>query len=393
MADVKTSIPSILTDGVVINQKAKVDAAGNQYSVITNTVAVSGNVGITNTDNHVISTLSAATLNSNSSISLGLGQSVLSFGITNNTTLATISFQASFDNVTWFPINGVVPSTGLLLPASSTVSFFAQCDVSGYQWFRLIVTTISAAATINVYMNASVGTSNVSLDTPLPSGTNNIGSVSLNPGINNVGSIQISDATTSSQRASVNTSGQLAVSVGSLNLTEIGGVAVTAQAQGIQPAAFIPTQEIVNTGRSLFTMILDPNVTSANTGVAGTTTETLISMAINVIGIITTATSYTVPVGNVLRIQSITTHMSSVNNININTEVRLRAIIGGGTLTITSPLYYNNITSLNNLNSDHAYADISDGMEFPAGAVIGFTQISSGTAVRYFSINVIGFLY
>lgn len=131
--------------------------------------------------------------------------------------------------------------------------------------------------------------------------------------------------------------------------------------------------------------------------VTGVTTEALLSCTTNNNGTVATSqTSFTVPTGYRLHISLFKMVIAANTAASTAANVRLRALVGGGTLATTSPVYATLAAATTAVigASGSDVEPITMGKEFPAGAVIGFSHVESAANVllRYV-VSAVGFLY
>ncbi len=182
----------------------------------------------------------------------------------------------------------------------------------------------------------------------------------------------------------INSLGTTAQTIGTSCL--VAGSSSPRNAKGAQAGLFLPVQDAKDSGRTYMTFYID--------AIAGVTAEALVTMNINTAGTVTTATSYTVPAGKILRLTAISTTVKSTNTTATYGRVRVRA---GTTVAATSGIIMNtDVPSLNGtiatgVGGSVSY-DISDGVEIAAGQQIGISQIISATTSTV-SCFVAGFLY
>lgn len=122
-------------------------------------------------------TIAAATPNAAYAIPINNGEGVASFAVTGLTgTGATLTIEASDDGgTTWAAVNGIAPATGALFSTLTTNQQF-RVNSGGRTNLRLRVSS-AGTGTISVASNAASASSAVALSSPLPAGTNALGSV------------------------------------------------------------------------------------------------------------------------------------------------------------------------------------------------------------------------
>jgi hypothetical protein len=360
---------------------------------VSGTVALSGTSavsGIVNVGNFPATQAVSGTVSANINGTVPVSGTVALSGTSAVSGTVNVGNTVAVSGTVSSNINGTVPVSGTV----NVGNFPATQAVSG---------TVSILASDTVAVSGTValsGTSavsgTVSIGTALPSGANTIGNVNVNGTVPVSGSVSLLGTSAVSGSVSLATSLPSGSNlIGAVNLSQVGGVAVAAQSKGTQATEFIPVQSAIDTGRQLFSMFYDANVSGSSSGTAGVTTEALLSMSTNVNGTVTASqTSYTVPAGKTLRIQSFIAHVATNNGgIFTITELKFRANVSGGALSTTSPEFLNNIVTTGANNVDHSFMDVPDGFEFPAGAVLGIGQVSANTNTRFLSVSIVGFLY
>jgi hypothetical protein len=156
---------------------------GNDGTTIPKALAVDANC---NLDVNIMAGLAdvsataqslASTLNAAYTLTLANGQAVTTFAVTGLTaSAATLTIEASDDaGTTWAAVNGIAPATGALFTTLTADQQF-RVNSAGRTRLRLRVST-AGSGTITVASNISTATSAVALSSPIPAGTNNIGTV------------------------------------------------------------------------------------------------------------------------------------------------------------------------------------------------------------------------
>ncbi len=177
-------------------------------------------------DSYSTGTIAAATLNAAYTITIGSGQNTSAFIVSGLTASgATLVLEGSNDNgVTWtnaFSANG---GTGIITNTFTADGGFSA-NVAARTRLRLRV-SIAGTGTITVSSNTSVATRGVTIDAPLPPGTNTIGAVL----------VAVLPATTDRSGTATTTSGGLNVPANanrrSLVGQNISGVAIGFNEQG-----------------------------------------------------------------------------------------------------------------------------------------------------------------
>lgn len=97
------------------------------------------------------------------------------------TWVGTLTFQKSLDfGATWDPANLITLNGGI--EGSTTTNVVGTVSIAGYYGFQVIATAwTSGTATVELLVTDGIGS--VSLNTPLPPGTNTIGAVTVSGGI------------------------------------------------------------------------------------------------------------------------------------------------------------------------------------------------------------------
>jgi len=121
-------------------------------------------------------TINSATANAAYTVTLVHGQGVTAFAVSGLTASgATLTIEASDDGgTTWSSANGIAPSTGLLFTTLTTDQQF-RVNTGARTKIRLRVSS-TGTGTITISSNASPVSSVVALSSPIPPGSNVIGS-------------------------------------------------------------------------------------------------------------------------------------------------------------------------------------------------------------------------
>ena len=153
-------------------------------------------------------------------------------------------------------------------------------------------------------------------------------------------------------------------------------------------AAPLPTRDLLDTNRTA--------VVLSATAVASATTAALFTLNIWQAGAVTSGTSYTVPAGKTFRVQGIqfgarfATPSTTVTFASARFDMRA---ISPGTLAVTSALVYGD-TKMAAANAPTPNSDLAipDGLEFPAGYVIGVSHADSA-ATLLLDVLIVGYTY
>jgi hypothetical protein len=135
---------------------------------------------VTQPDVRASATISSGTLNAAVTVNLNNGEGVTAFAVSGLTgSGATLTIECSDDaGTTWAACNGIQPATGNLITTLTTDQQF-RVNTGGRTNARVRVSTAAGAQTITVATNASSVSSAVALSSPLPAGTNFLGSMGL----------------------------------------------------------------------------------------------------------------------------------------------------------------------------------------------------------------------
>lgn len=136
-------------------------------------------------------------------------------------------------------------------------------------------------------------------------------------------------------------------------------------------------------------------VTMAVIAQAGVTTEALLSTAQNKGGVSASATLYTVTSGKTFRISQISLVARSTTTAAVWARAVLRSNFTSAAVTTTSPVVWVAEVSSNGAVAGYTgniTATFSDGLEFPSGAVLGFSYVASATSALV-TLSVTGYEY
>jgi len=163
------------------------------------------------------------------------GTSTVAISLTGTWT-GTVIFEKTVDSTNWVTAYVALPSTGNIVTSTTTNGVF-EWGSGGYQGFRVRGNTV-ATGTLTVSMNAGIGTSDIAISSPLPTGTNTIGAIThASIGVENAtqpGSITLvggSDSGNIARAIATDTSGRILVgsasSVSALSGFVYGSIGVT----------------------------------------------------------------------------------------------------------------------------------------------------------------------
>lgn len=131
--------------------------------------------------------------------------------------------------------------------------------------------------------------------------------------------------------------------------------------------------------------------------VTGATTEALLSMTSNTAGAAGgPATSYTVPAGKNLRLQTFEVDVLNTTTVANRVQANLRALPSGGTLTTSSPMVARCVAIAQDALAASGGSNeivFPEGVVFPTGSVIGVSQICTVTTASIVSVVLTGYLY
>lgn len=177
------------------------DANGNEVLVTPSNplpTSAGGGAGTTATDPvKVNGTLGA--LNANLAIVQGSRDTLVMHVL--GTFVGTIVLQGSGDGTNWVTLNGSTQwqnvATNAATSQITTVGLF-QTTISALAYTRVLMSSYTSGAA-SVYLEAVDGNAAVFLDSPLPSGSNTIGTVNIGTGTitNSLGRVGIFDGTNS----------------------------------------------------------------------------------------------------------------------------------------------------------------------------------------------------
>lgn len=143
--------------------------------------------------------------------------------------------------------------------------------------------------------------------------------------------------------------------------------------KGTQGATGLTVQDLKDSGRT--------RVAFHCTGIASVVSETVLTCSKNVGGTETTGvTTYTVTAGKTLRIQSLrfsirfATPSGTVTFANATLRLREASVTGAQVIV-------QSMENPSNLDNQAEIRDFPDGLEFPAGTVLNFTQVASATTL------------
>lgn len=259
----------------------------------TDLATTAQNLVMTNTAN-------AVTL---SSINNGNGATVQITG----TWTGTVIFEGSADGTNFFsnPMQSVNGTGALVTTATANGQW--QGDIAGFTSFR-VRCSVTGSGTAVVTIRNSAGVASVSLDAPIPAGTNIIGALSANQSVNvaqingvapSMGSgtngTGVQRVTLATDQSAVSTAGLFSVkidqtTVGTTNavsLAQIGSTTIATgngtSSAGVQRVALVSDNTAVSTA-GLFSVKIDqttPGTTNAVQPVAGTSGGESYSYAIS----------------------------------------------------------------------------------------------------------------
>jgi hypothetical protein len=272
---------------------------------------------------------------------------MVGFVVSGSITGGTILFEVSQDGGAWLPIQGAIADgyTALTGWTSGVGSRAVQFDSAGYAYLRLRLNpVITGTGTVTFIIQGN---------------TNSIEPVPV------VGQANGANLHTTLDDAA-------------------GGNAVNTVVKGTQAARAMGVQDLKDSGRTPVVLYLD--------SIAGVTTEALATMNINKGGATSTATSYTVTAGKILRVQSVYISVRASSSVEVSARVRLRS---AATVAANSPLFcLGEASSLGAVAQAANGMDVSipDGLEFAGGQQVGLSQIASATTALITTL-VIGYEY
>lgn len=228
-------------------------------------------IGVKTTDLSSITQSLNMTSTSNAvTLSLGTGQAVAYVQITGATWTGTIIFEGNVDGSNWFTINAVVPTSGAIA-TTTTANGQWQLPVGGLASVR-IRCSVTGTNSATVSVEASRGSTVVSMGAALPTGSNTIGAVTQASGpwtsnITQVGgsSLALGQTTMSASLPVTFANNQ---SVLGANISQVGGSSValgqTTQANSI-PVVLPNNMSLATSGGSDGYRILSANNTTTLT--------------------------------------------------------------------------------------------------------------------------------
>lgn len=158
--------------------------------------------------------------------------------------------------------------------------------------------------------------------------------------------------------------------------------------KGTQGTTGHTTQDLKDAGRTA--------VILSATAVTSVTTVALFTLNIWQAGAVTSATSYTVPAGKTFRVQGIqfgarfATPSTTVTFASARFDLRA---ISTGTISTASALVYGDTKmAASNAATPNSDLAIPDGLEFPAGYVLGVTHVDSAATLAL-DVLIVGFTY
>ncbi len=265
--------------------------------------------------------------------------------------------------------------------------------------FPLVPSGVTAS-TVAVVNGASAF--NATINAALPTGTNNIGTVTGSTAtvINSAGqTLGINGTVTASQTTAASLKASVLID-GTSNTVQITGTPAVSQSgtwtatppsitKGTQGSTGFTTQDLKDAGRTYVVLVA--------TGVAGVTSETLFSFTSSTQGVQTNAvTSYTITNAKTLRIQG----LYCSNRAGAGTISWTRAVIRhntAGATTVTSPMILGfEIGVSTGLVNTTAYGDapIPDGIEIKGNGTqsIGVSHLDQATT-NTVTCSLVGYEY
>jgi len=287
---------------------------------------------------------SATALNTTLSIpTAGMGTVVLTYNpVSSAFTQGSIWFEVSDDGgTTWYAINGergnqqFVPDNGYILNA---VAQTWQFTVAGFTNFRVRLNPVivgSGTANFHVLTLAGILTD----------------CITVGQGLGKFLHMTIDGGST--------------------------GLVADVTLPGVQGAAALCTQDIIDTGRTQITFYVDQ--------LTGVTSEALATMQITKALVAqTAANNYSITAGKRLRIKSISATVKNTTSTLASSRIRVRAV-PSGTVSASSPIIFTldipGMTGTQAANVGNTIVvPIPDGLEIPSGANFGFSHIESTTS-------------
>lgn len=174
----------------------------------------------------------------------------------------------------------------------------------------------------------------------------------------------------------------------SVNINQVGAVAVVAQTKGTQATNAIPTQDFKDSGRNRVSFTADRVTPAAS--------DTLVTFTKNVGGTSTASqTTYTVTSGKTFRIQAVYFSVVTSTTTVISARLALRENTGGTCTASSAPVAMMEaagVTAVANEGVSGTNMAIPDGWEFPAADSICFSAIGS-TSTGTMTITIMGYEY
>lgn len=174
----------------------------------------------------------------------------------------------------------------------------------------------------------------------------------------------------------------------SVNINQVGAVAVVAQTKGTQATNAFPTQDLKDSGRNRVSFTADRVTPAAS--------DTLVTFTKNVGGTATASqTTYTVTTGKTFRLQAVYFSVVTSTTTVISARLALRENTGGTCTASSSPVLMMEaagVTAVANEGVSGTNLSMPDGWEFPSADSICFSAIGS-TSTGTMTISVIGYEY
>lgn len=182
---------------------------------------------------------------------------------------------------------------------------------------------------------------------------------------------------------------------GTVNITTTPSGIEDANFRGQSSMYYKPVQEPKDVNRQEVTAYTD------GTTITGSTTEALYTLSWTLNGVVQTAAStITVPAAKILRIEGF--GVESMQTTTAGTacmkKVHLRELIGGGTITTTSPLLKTRMVNIPAASTatnalDRSLSPFSDGFELPANSSFGISHVETAACVAFDTIHITAFTY